>query len=138
MYPLRLHTCPIPKTKSSSKTPIYSDTPGINMDVLRSRCLAYAREQGWEIAEVCHVEKGVLPIVLSGSADAFLSGNVLGVPAIGLRGGFFHHTTSYSLPFAVRCADAISAIDPLTSEALSAATQSWAREHWQAQSFSGS
>jgi lycopene beta-cyclase len=130
-----VYTLPYAEDRILVEDTYYSDTPDIEMDVLRGRCTAYARERGWDIAEILHVEKGVLPIVLSGDPDALLAGNPAGVPAIGLRGGFFHHTTSYSLPFAVRCADAIAGLDMLTSETLHALMQKWAREHWRAQGF---
>jgi lycopene beta-cyclase len=130
-----VYTLPYSEDRILVEDTYYSDTPHIDMDLLRSRCLAYARERGWEVASVLHVEKGVLPIVLSGDPAAFLAENAPGVPAIGLRGGFFHHTTSYSLPFAVRCADAIAAVKPLTSEVLAPLMAKWAQEHWQSQGF---
>ena len=77
----------------------------------------------------------MLPIVLGGDVDAILEKNTAGVPALGLRGGFFHHTTSYSFPFAVKCAEAIAAMDHLTSETLHQLTQKWARKHWKDQGF---
>ena len=47
-------------------------------------------------AEVLEEESGVLPIVLGGDVDTLWRGET--VPRLGLRGGFFHPTTSYSLP----------------------------------------
>src|SRR5271157_4734885 len=113
----------------------YSDTASIDASTLRKHCLDYAEERGWQVAEVVREERGVLPIVLGGDVDAILQKNTPGVPALGLRGGFFHHTTSYSFPFAVKCAEAIAEIDHLTSETLDHLTQKWARQHWREQGF---
>jgi lycopene beta-cyclase len=130
-----VYTLPYAEDRILIEDTYYSDTPAIDMETLRARCASYAKQRGWFVTGVLHVEKGVLPIVLSGDPDTLLQQKPEGVPAIGLRGGFFHHTTSYSLPFAVRCADAIAAAEPLTSEVLDLQMQQWAREHWQTQSF---
>jgi lycopene beta-cyclase len=113
----------------------YSDTASIDAPTLRELCLKYAAERGWEIAEIVREERGVLPIVLGGDVETILEKTAKGVPALGLRGGFFHHTTSYSFPFAVKCADAIAAMDDLTSETLDPLVQTWARQHWKQQGF---
>ncbi len=113
----------------------YSDTASIDAHTLREHCLEYAGERGWEIAEIVREERGVLPIVLGGDVDSILEKNAPGVPSLGLRGGFFHHTTSYSFPFAVKCADAIARIDQLESETLDRLVKTWARAHWKKQGF---
>ncbi|KAI94295.1 lycopene cyclase [Rhodomicrobium udaipurense JA643] len=113
----------------------YSDNPAIDAHTHRELCLDYARERGWQIAEIEREERGVLPIVLGGDVSDILERNADGVPALGLRGGFFHHTTSYSFPFAVRCADAIASMDHLTSESLHRLTHKWAHQHWREQRF---
>jgi lycopene beta-cyclase len=130
-----VYTLPYSSDRMLIEDTYYSDSPGIDMAALKQRCEAYAGMRGWSIAEILRVEKGVLPIVLSGAPGALMEQKPPGVAAIGLRGGFFHHTTSYSFPFAVRCADAIAAMEPLTSEALDLLMQKWARQHWQDQSF---
>jgi lycopene beta-cyclase len=130
-----VYTLPYSSDRMLIEDTYYSDSPGIDMSALKQRCEAYAGMRGWSIAEILRVEKGVLPIVLSGDPRALIEQKPPGVAAIGLRGGFFHHTTSYSFPFAVRCADAIAAMEPLTSEALDLLMQKWARQHWQDQSF---
>ena len=113
----------------------YSDTASIDAPALRNLCLEYAQGRGWEIAEIVREERGVLPIVLGGDVDAILDKNAAGVPALGLRGGFFHHTTSYSFPFAVKCADTIAAMGHLKSETLHNLTEKWARRNWKEQGF---
>ena len=130
-----VYTLPFTHDSMLIEDTYYSDTASIDAPTLRGLCLDYAGERGWEVAEVVREERGVLPIVLGGEVDAILKKNTPGTPALGLRGGFFHHTTSYSFPFAVRCAEAVAAIDHLTSETLDHLTQKWARRHWKDQGF---
>ncbi len=130
-----VYTLPYASDRMLIEDTYYSDSPEIDAPELRRLCAAYANERGWTIAETLREERGVLPIVLGGDPNAILAQKPKGVPAIGLRGGFFHHTTSYSLPFAVRCAEAIAAASPLTSEALEPLMLDWARRHWHEQRF---
>jgi lycopene beta-cyclase len=130
-----VYTLPFTQDSMLIEDTYYSDTASIDAPTLRELCLEYAGKRGWKIAEILREERGALPIVLGGDVDAFLARNTPGVPALGLRGGFFHHTTSYSFPFAVKCAEVISAIDHLTSETLDHLTRKWARKHWEDQSF---
>jgi lycopene beta-cyclase len=130
-----VYTLPFTDDEMLIEDTYYSDTPHIEAKKLREFCMEYAKQRGWTIAGVLREEQGVLPIVLGGDVEAMLQRKTGGVPGLGLRAGFFHHTTSYSFPFAVRCADAIAAIDPLKSETLDRTIQKWARQHWRDQRF---
>jgi lycopene beta-cyclase len=130
-----VYTLPFSTDRILIEDTYYSDTPFLDVAALRGECLAYGRRQGWLIAEVLREERGVLPIVLGGEADAFFKQKEAGVPALGLRAGFFHHTTSYSFPFAVRCAEAIAMTPLLSTEKLDLSVSDWARRHWQNQRF---
>ena len=50
----------------------------------------------------------MLPIALAGDIEAFWSGQPPGGRLAGLRAALFHPTTGYSLPEAVRVADALA------------------------------
>jgi lycopene beta-cyclase len=130
-----VYTLPFTVDRMFVEDTYYSDTPTIDFTALQENCLDYARQRGWRVAETVRTEKGVLPIVLGGDLEALTKRQETGVPGLGLRAGFFHHTTSYSFPFAVRCADAIATLKPLTSEALEKSIRTWAREHWDNQRF---
>jgi lycopene beta-cyclase len=81
----------------------YSTDPGLDVEAIEARIGAYATLQGWRIAAVESREQGLLPVAMGGDFEAFWPGD--GGPArLGLRGGFFHPTTGYSLPDAVRLA----------------------------------
>jgi lycopene beta-cyclase len=108
----------------------YSDTPGLAKDELRSEIQAYVRTRGWQVRGVEGEEEGSLPIVLSGDIEAFWDASGPGVPRAGMRAALFHQTTGYSLPEAVRLADAIAASPDLRSPALYALTRQRSREAW--------
>jgi lycopene beta-cyclase len=129
-----VYTLPYADDRMLIEDTYYSDSPDLDVAALEQRCKDYARGRGWSIAEILRLEKGVLPVVLSGSFEAILAQKPAGVPAIGLRGGFFHHTTSYSLPFAVRAADLIECVYPRT-EQVEPLLQEWAYRDWRRQGF---
>ena len=81
----------------------YATAPELDRAAIGRRADDYAAARGWRIAAVEREETGVLPVAMGGDFDAFWpSGDTIG--RIGLRGGFFHPTTGYSLPDAVRTA----------------------------------
>ncbi len=87
----------------------YADGDAVDAGDLRARIAAYAAAQGWRIARVVREEHGVLPIVLAGDIDAFWAdARREGLPRTGLAAALFHPTTGYSLPDAVRLADAVA------------------------------
>ncbi len=130
-----VYTLPFDGKRMLIEDTYYSDTPLMDIPKLTKLCLDYAQTRGWTVARTLRTETGVLPIVLSGDSAGLARSRAPGLPALGLRGGFFHHTTTYSFPFAVRCAEWIAAFAPLTSAALSQAMERWAEEHWRTQRF---
>lgn len=67
-----VYTLPYAEDRILIEDTYYSDTPTIDMDALRARCASYAKQRGWVVTSVLHVEKGVLPIVLSGDPETLL------------------------------------------------------------------
>ncbi len=108
----------------------YSDGPEMDRDRLRRGIRGYAAVQGWQVAEVMGEEAGVLPIVYGGDIDAFWATGPAGVARSGMRGAFFHPTTGYSLPEAVRLADEIAAVPSFESAALFDLTRRRSEELW--------
>lgn len=86
----------------------YTDGPALDRAAVGRRVEAYAAAQGWRLAAVEKEESGVLPVAMGGDFDGFWPAGD-GVARIGLRGGFFHPTTGYSLPDAVRIALRVAA-----------------------------
>jgi lycopene beta-cyclase len=128
-----VYTLPFTEDRILIEDTYYSDTSHLDVERLTQECLRYAERAEWDVDGILRVETGVLPIVLSGKADT--SNASAGVPALGLRAGFFHHTTSYSFPFAVRMADEIAAMPNLTSETLMARLAALQQVHWKEQRF---
>ncbi|VWX52914.1 lycopene beta-cyclase CrtY [Novosphingobium sp. 9U] len=109
----------------------YSDSPSLDLPVLRQRIAAYAAAQDWRVEAIEYEETGVLPVVADGDFDAFWSaGEQPGIARAGARAGLLHPLTSYSLPIALRLAVHLCTLDKLSGEAVERACHAWAREHW--------
>ena len=77
----------------------YSISPDLDQAAIGAR-LSDAAKQLDPAAKIESEESGVLPVVMNGDLDAIWSA-ADEVPRLGLRGGYFHPTTGYSLPDAV-------------------------------------
>jgi lycopene beta-cyclase len=125
-----VYTLPFGERRVLIEDTRYSDAPDLDREDLRAEISDYARARGWRVREVEGEEEGSLPIVLAGNIEAFWDGAEPGVPRSGMRAALFHPTTGYSLPEAVRLADAIAAADDLSSPALYALTRGRSVEAW--------
>ncbi len=87
----------------------FSDTAVLDRVEARGAVEAWLAAAGWEVAEVLREEAGVLPMPWQAVAPRpECDGVVLG----GMRGGWFHPATGYSLAAAVRLAQWIAARAP--------------------------
>lgn len=130
-----VYTLPFSASTLFIEDTYYSDTPDLDEPALGQRILAYAAAQGWRATPTNHRETGVLPVCKGGDFEAYWSAASPGVAKAGLRGGFFHAMTGYSLPDAVRIAHRVSALDHPHGEALHEALRHEARRHWRGQAF---
>jgi lycopene beta-cyclase len=101
----------------------YADTPEVDAKALRERIEAYAQSHQLEIDEIVDSEMSALPIPLNMPCPTF------SMPTIGMKAGFFHATTGYSLPQAVEIADFVAARIQLTCHELLVELQEKARTH---------
>jgi lycopene beta-cyclase len=113
----------------------YSDRAHLAPGTITPRIAHYALGRGWRIAEVLREETGVLPVAMGGDFEAYWRSGGDGVAKAGMRGGFFHPTTGYSLPDAVRIAARIAGQRDLSGEALHAYLYEEARKAWRDRSF---
>jgi lycopene beta-cyclase len=113
----------------------YSDTPGIDRDLLATRIAAYVASRGWAIARVAKEESGALPVVLGGDFEAYWRSGGAGVAKAGMRAGLFHPTTGYSLPDAVRAARIVTDLRDLSADTLHAALHDFAATTWAQRGF---
>ncbi|MBS9719090.1 lycopene beta-cyclase CrtY [Tianweitania sp. BSSL-BM11] len=111
----------------------YVDDRALDLAELEARITRYCATRGWQIVEEVRREQGVLPITLDADIDLLWTGVTL--PRIGLAGSFFHPTTGYSLPDAVRVADLIAEMPQLTSPAILDALKMHAKVLWREQRF---
>jgi len=125
-----VYTLPFTDTEVLIEDTYYADGPALDRPLLRAEIEDYAKQQGWAIAEVTGEEVGVLPIVLGGDIVAFRAVGPAGVARSGMRGAFFHPTTGYSLPDAIRLADEIAAIPSFDSASLFELTRRRSDDLW--------
>lgn len=113
----------------------YNNGPVLDQAALSARLDTYCRAHGWQGVELGS-ETGVLPVITGGDFPAFQAQQrIAGVAAAGVRGGFTHPLTSYTLPFAVETALAIAANADLTGAQLAAMLEARARQHWRSTRF---
>jgi lycopene beta-cyclase len=112
----------------------YSNDAALDVDEVAGRVRELAAQRGLAGAEL-RQEIGVLPILIGGDPDIFWPGNDP-VARLGLRGGFFHAMTGYSIGMALRLADALAERDgPFDSASLACWTRSQFRCHWEASGY---
>jgi lycopene beta-cyclase len=113
----------------------YADSPELDRAALTGRIDAYCTEHGWE-GEWRGSETGVLPVITGGDFDAYqVEQRIEGVACAGVRGGFVHPLTSYTLPQAVETALAVAGNADLAGAELAALLEERAQRHWRATRF---
>jgi lycopene beta-cyclase len=86
----------------------FSDGPVLDVGAVSERVLAYAAAHGFAATNVLRRESGVLPLPIREP----LLDDASGVVQAGYQGGWFHPTTGYSLPVALRLATTLAAHPP--------------------------
>lgn len=113
----------------------YSNSSILDVPLVRCRVDSHLRRQGLEPTEIVSQEAGVLPILLGGRLEDMWSGSGPPVARLGLRGGFFHPTTGYSLPDAVRNAALLAGQSEMSSAALHALYRRRSETLWRQRRF---
>lgn len=127
-----IYCLPYTDTELLIEDTCYSENSALIDNEFAGRIAEYAHNSGWEISAVLHREKGVLPINVAQARPALDPSET---PRIGLAAGFFHATTGYSLPDAVRLAARIAKLPHLTTDALFKSVSAYAQEKWQRERF---
>lgn len=86
----------------------FSDTPDLDIPTLRQGILDHARSAGLEVARVEREEHGVLPLPTRHVPTPRAESPLLA----GYQGGWFHPTTGYSFPMALRLAEVVAGAQP--------------------------
>ena len=111
----------------------YTDGAALDVAALETRIADYVAAQGWSGTPI-RQETGVLPILLGGDPDLFWP-TTDRVARLGLKGGFFHPTTGYSLPQAAANAIALAGLPDLGGPAIAAWTRTRFLDHWRGGGF---
>ncbi len=106
----------------------YSDSPHVDGEAFREGIREYLDARGWKVLAVDREEIGVLPAPLEGDWNDVVGRGEL--PRSGVRAGLFHATTGYSLPYAVRFADAVCALPQLDSAAVLELMVAMSQREW--------
>jgi lycopene beta-cyclase len=129
-----VYLLPFTPTRLLVEDTYYADGPDLAPPAIVERIHTYIRAQGWQAASVVRREQGVLPIVLAGSITPFLAREDEPARA-GVRAGMFHPLTGYSLADAVRLADRIASLDPLTTNSVRKLSNDLATKLWEERSY---
>jgi lycopene beta-cyclase len=89
-----LYSLPFSDTELMIEDTYYASSPELDVERL-GRGLDQVAGTG---ARFLSQEKGVLPILIAGELDSIWPSDGPQIARLGLRGGFFHPTTGYSLP----------------------------------------
>jgi lycopene beta-cyclase len=130
-----VYTLPLSATRILVEDTYYSGSPALDPAVLRQRIDAYIDSRGWQVARMEREESGVLPVTLAGDGEAYWKDEARSLPCSGLRAGLFHATTGYSLPSAVRLADALPGWQAGTGSELHARIRAFSGQQWKQQGF---
>lgn len=123
-----LYSLPFDSRRLLVEDTYYTDNPELDVEALKQRIAAYISVQGWK-GKPLRQEVGILPILLGGDAQAFWPADDP-VARLGLKGGFFHPTTGYSLPLAAANAVALAALPELGSAAIARWSRARFLDHW--------
>jgi lycopene beta-cyclase len=129
-----VYTLPFGETELMIEDTYYSDGPILHPPTVRNRIDSYLAGCFDGPAEVIAEESGVLPIVLDGAVEPLWPESEP-LPRLGLRGGFFHPTTGYSLPDAVANALLLSQQRDLSTAALHDLLRRRAISLWEQRGF---
>ena len=129
-----VYTLPFSEFEMLVEDTWYSRSPVIDRSRLIASIHVYADARGWEKAKEAGVEIGVLPIALDGDFDVFWPATDK-IARLGLRGGFFHPTTGYSLPDAVANAILLSKQKQFSSSKLHDLLRAKALRLWRERGF---
>ncbi|QIK79654.1 lycopene beta-cyclase CrtY [Sphingomonas piscis] len=121
-----IYLLPFSPTELMIEDTYYSEGADLDEKVLGGELDRFATRYG--TFEQVDAERGVLPVVIEGEI-ASLWETAAATP-IGIRGGFFHPTTGYSLPDAARLALLLSAQREFTVAAIKQMLKRYAETLW--------
>ncbi|MBN2576477.1 MAG: lycopene beta-cyclase CrtY [Deltaproteobacteria bacterium] len=101
------YTLPLAPERFLVEDTYYADGPQLDRERIRGEILAYAQRIGLHVTNVVREETGVLPLTTRPLSPPIRDGVLVG----GYAGGWFHPTTGYSFPVALRLARYLASAD---------------------------
>ncbi len=130
-----VYTLPLGAEELFIEDTYYADCPTLDRDTLSRRIENYCAARGWQ-GETIGEEAGVLPVITGGDFAHYRRDlGPPGVVRIGVRGGFAHPLTSYTLPFAVANALLLAAEAGSPGARIADRFERRAADHWRAMRF---
>lgn len=111
----------------------YNEDAALDIAALGNRIADYVAAQGWA-GKPLRQETGILPILLGGDPETFWPA-ADPIARLGLKGGFFHPTTGYSLPNAAANAVGLARLTDFGGQAIATWTRSRFIGHWHGGGF---
>jgi lycopene beta-cyclase len=130
-----VYCLPFSPTRMLVEDTYYSDSPELDVPKLGARIDAYVSKRRWQPEQVERGESGVLPVAIGGDFGSFWRVGGARVAKFGMRGGFFHPTTGYTLPDAVRTASMLVKQKDLTGAVLHNVFEAHAAQLWKKRDF---
>lgn len=110
----------------------YSNSPKIDVHAFDKEVQEYIAKKGWKVKTRVRHEVGCLPIPLwDESPDPSTSKQL----KLGVSGGYFHPTTGYSFPDAMRLSREIARLSELTPSSIRSLLIDYRRQHARTQGF---
>ncbi|RVT90449.1 lycopene beta-cyclase CrtY [Sphingomonas crocodyli] len=128
-----VYCLPFSATEMLVEDTYYADDPELDEGGIGARISAYMAAQNWPEHAAIAEERGILPVAMGGDVGCLWKGAE--VALLGLRGGFFHPTTGYSLPDAARNAVLLTQQTDMTSASLRALFRKEAEQRWRDRAF---
>lgn len=129
-----LYFLPLSRSRLLIEDTYYSSSSALDVAPIGERIESAARKLNAGSFELKGQEAGILPVVLDGDFDRFWPVDDK-VARLGVGGGYFHPTTSYSLPDAVANAAWLADLPDFAPDALARLTRNRAEQLWHDRSF---
>lgn len=128
-----IYSLPFAEDRLLVEDTYYTNGPALDDAKVTKRIADYVAAQGWT-GTPTRQEHGVLPILIGGDPDIFWPKDEP-IARLGLKGGFFHPVTGYSLPQAAANAIALAKQADLSGPAIAAWTRARFIEQWRGGGF---
>ncbi len=130
-----VYTLPFSENELMVEDTYYSTSAVLDATRVGEKIEDYVLNKGWGAGQVVSEEIGILPVLLGGEVATLWDRSGPPIARLGLRGGFFHPTTGYTMPDAVQNAALLAQQRDLSGPALHLFYHRRAAALWKERSF---